>query len=109
MAEQPVTICPRTAVHGPVNPDCPVDCMWPALSLASLHPLARAYHAPFDPPRTVGDVIELHRAGLLHEIRGLGQRRISEIEAALVFVGLDITGDSQHSLDASERWIGEGP
>ena len=104
-----VSICPRVAVHGPVNPGCPVDCMWPALSLASLHPLARACDAPFDPPRTVGDVIELHRAGLLHEIRGLGPRRISEIEAALVFVGLDITRDSQHPLDSSERGNGEGP
>jgi hypothetical protein len=73
------------------------------LSLASLNPLARAYDAPFDPPRTVADVIELHRAGRLREISGLGQRRISEIEAALVFAGLDITRGLQQLLDARER------
>jgi hypothetical protein len=77
--------------HGPVGPDCPVDCLRPVLSLMALHPLARAYDAPFEPPRTVGDVIGLYTGDRLREIRGLGARRISEIEAALVLAGLDIT------------------
>ena len=100
MAEQPVIMCPRATVHGPVNPDCPVDCLQPTLSLKTLNPLARAYGAPFDPPRTVGDVIGLYRAGQLREIRGLGQRRILEIAAALVLAGLDITGDAGSPQDA---------
>jgi hypothetical protein len=92
-------MCPRVALHGPVNPDCPVDCLQPYLSLKTLNPLARAYDAPFDQLRTIGDVIELYRADQLREIRGLGQRRISEIAAALVFAGLDITPDSQPSTE----------
>jgi hypothetical protein len=85
-----------------MSPDCPVDCLQPMLSLATLHPLARAYDAPFDPPRTVGDVIGLYRGGLLREIRGLGRRRITEIGAALVLAGLDITG-SRPPLETRER------
>lgn len=77
--------------HGPIRTDCPVDCLQAVLSLMSFNPLARAYDAPFDPPRTVGDVVELHAHRQLRKIRGLGTRRMSEIEAALVFAGLDIT------------------
>jgi hypothetical protein len=76
----------------------------------TLNPLARAYDAPFDPPRTVGDVIGLYRGGRLREIRGLGQRRISEIAAALVLADLDITAGSQEPQDATESGkAGEGP
>jgi hypothetical protein len=103
-------MCPRVALHGPVNLDCPVDCLQPVLSLKTLNPLARAYDAPFDPPRTVGDVLDLYRADHLREIRGLGQRRISEIAAALVFAGLDITVDARSPQDAHESGKAvEGP
>ena len=87
----------RAAVphHGPVSPDCPVECLLTVLSLGSFNPLTRAYDAPFDPPRTVGDVIDLHARRMLRKIRGLGPRKISEIEAALVFAGLDLTGHQQ--------------
>jgi len=60
--------------------------------VASFNPLARAYDAPFDPPRTVGDVMDLYDRRMLRQIRGLGPRKISEIEATLVFAGLDLTG-----------------
>ena len=81
--------------HGPVGPDCPVECLLTVLSLTSFNPLARACDAPFAPPRTVGDVIELYNRGQLRKICGLGRRRLSEIEAALVFAGLDLTGHQQ--------------
>ena len=93
-----------------MSPGCPVDCLRPVLPLKTLNPLARAYDAPFDPPRTVGDVIELYRAGQLREIHGLGDRRILEIAAALVLAGLDITRDVRRPQDARERGkAGEGP
>jgi hypothetical protein len=83
--------------HGPVGPRCPIDCLAPVLSLMSFNPLARAYDAPFDPPKTVGDVLDLYMSGRLDKIHGLGPRRISEIEAGLVLAGLDITGPSRPS------------
>jgi hypothetical protein len=81
MAEQ-LLASPRTRVphHGPVRPDCPVECLLSVLS-----------HAPFHPPRTVGDVVDLYTRHQLRMIRGLGPRRTSEIEAALVLAGLDLT------------------
>jgi hypothetical protein len=87
----------RSAVphHGLVSPGCPVECLLTVLSLTSFNPLARAYDAPFGPQRTVGDVIELYNRRQLCKIRGLGRRRLSEIEAALVFAGLDLTGHQQ--------------
>lgn len=88
--------------HGPVSLDCPVECLLTVLSLASFNPLARAYEAPFNPPRTVGDVMELHADRMLRQIHGLGPRKISEIEAALVFAGLDLTGH-QASTDEERR------
>ncbi|HEY5987465.1 MAG TPA: hypothetical protein VIV12_13990 [Streptosporangiaceae bacterium] len=44
--------------------------------------------ASFEPPRTVGDVVRLHQHGKLSEIRGLGPRRIGEIELCLLLAGL---------------------
>jgi len=87
----------RAAVphHGLVSAGCPVECLLAVLSVASFNPLARAYDAPFDPPRTVCDVVDLYDRRMLRQIRGLGPRKISEIEAALVFAGLDITGHQQ--------------
>ncbi len=78
--------------HGPVSPDCPVECLQTVLSMTSFNALARAYDAPFDPPRTVGDMMDLYTRRQLGKIRGLGRRRMSEIETALVFAGLDLTG-----------------
>ena len=76
--------------HGPVSPGCPVECLLTVLSLVSFNRLARAERAPFPPPRTVGDVMDLYARGQLRKISGLGRRRLSEIEAALVLAGLNI-------------------
>jgi hypothetical protein len=81
--------------HGPVTPDCPVECLLTVLSMTSFNPLARAYDAPFDEPRTVGDVMDLCTRRQLRKIRGLGPRRVSEIEAALVLAGLNLGGHRQ--------------
>jgi hypothetical protein len=96
MAERPMTT--RTGSvphHGPISPDCPVECLLPVLSLMSFNRLACADDAPFGEPRTVGDVLDLCTRYELRKIRGLGPRRISEIEAALVLAGLDLTGHRQ--------------
>src|SRR5260370_16772655 len=71
-----------------IPPGGPVDCLKAVLSRMAFNPLARAYRAPFEPPRTVGDVIELYRCRQLDQIHGLGRRRIGEIEASLVVAGL---------------------
>ncbi len=68
--------------------DCPIDCLHGPLSLITLNTLARAYDAPFDPPSTVGDAADLYLQNQLPEIRGLGPRRIGEIEVTLIFCGL---------------------
>jgi hypothetical protein len=93
MAE-PLTDAPRSRVphHGPVTPDCPVECLLTVLSRNSFNPLTRAYDAPFAEPRTVGDVVDLYTRSQLRKIRGLGPRRVSEIEAALVLAGLNLAG-----------------
>jgi hypothetical protein len=80
----------RVPHHGPVTPQCPVECLLTVLGLRCFNPLARAYDAPFAEPRTVGDVLGLHECGRLREIRGIGPRRVLEIEAALVLAGLDL-------------------
>jgi len=85
----------RVPHHGPVTPDCPVECLLTVLSLTSFNPLARACDAPFGEPRTVGDVVDLYARRQLREIRGLGPRRVSEIEAALVLAGLNLAGHQQ--------------
>ena len=81
--------------HGPVTPDCPVECLLTVLSLKSFNPLTRAYDAPFAEPRTVGDVMDLYTRRQLRKIRGIGPRRVSEIEAALVLAGLNLAGHQQ--------------
>jgi hypothetical protein len=93
MAE-PLTEAPRNRVphHGPVTRDCPVECLLTVLSRNSFNPLTRADDAPFAEPRTVGDVIDLYTRRQLRKIRGLGPRRVSEIEAALVLAGLNLAG-----------------
>jgi len=103
MTESQEILTPHgVAHHGPVTAGCPVDCLRTVLSLNSWNPLARANDAPFSPPRTVGDVVGLCTGGRLREIGGLGKRRISEIQAALVLVGLDITGQA-HQPDAASK------
>jgi len=81
--------------HGPVTPECPVECLLAVLSLNSFNPLARAYDAPFAEPRTVGDVVDLYTRRQLRKIRGIGPRRASEIEVALVLAGLNLAGRQQ--------------
>jgi hypothetical protein len=91
MAEQVMIRLPGMVPHhGPVRPDCPVECLLTVLSRMSFNRLVRAERAPFPPPRTVGDVMELYARGQLRKIGGLGQRRFSEIEAALVLAGLNL-------------------
>jgi hypothetical protein len=85
----------RVPHHGPVTPACPVECLLTVLSLKSFNPLTRADDAPFDEPRTVGDVMDLYTRGQLRKIRGIGQRHVSEIEAALVLAGLNLAGHRQ--------------
>lgn len=91
MAEQ-VVITRKVMVphHGSVSPDCPVECLLTVLSRMSFNRLTRAERAPFPPPCTVGDVIDLYARGQLRKIGGLGRRRFSEIEAALVLAGLNL-------------------
>jgi hypothetical protein len=76
--------------HGPVSADCPVECLLTVMSRMSFNRLARAEQAPFPPPCTVGDVMDLYARGQLRKIGGLGRRRLSEIEAALVLAGLNL-------------------
>jgi len=91
--------------HGPVSPDCPVECLLTVLSLTSFNPLAGADDAPSGPPRTVGEVIDLYNRRQLRHIRGLGPRRLSEIEAALAFAGLDLTRHQQRpAAPRRESW-----
>jgi len=75
--------------HDPhvITPDCPIDCLRAILSRRTFSFLARAYDAPFDPPETVGEVLQLRREHRLGQISGLGRRRIGEIEVGLVFAG----------------------
>jgi hypothetical protein len=43
-------------------------------------------------------VIELYNRRQLRQICGLGRRRLSEIEAGLVFAGFDLTGHQQRPV-----------
>ena len=87
---------------GPIVPGCPVDCLRLVLTRRPLNRLARADDAPFDPPRTVRDVIGLCQQRQLRLIRGLGPRGRSEIEAALVYAGLNIAGHPEPTERESE-------
>lgn len=76
--------------------DCPIDCLRSVLSAKALCPLERACSARFTAPRTVRDVVELHRRGKLKEIRGLVPRRIGEIDVCLIYIGAMRSKDSAH-------------
>jgi AraC-like DNA-binding protein len=90
-ADGPTAVCH----HGPIRQDCPVECLQAVLSQWPYRALYRAQGAGFPPPCTVGDVIRLYVRRGLGDIRGLGPRRISEIEAALILAGFDL---SDHQL-----------
>lgn len=79
-----------TGHAGPISAECPIDCLQTVLSATVFGYLARCYDAPFDPPQTVGETVELYQQGRLSAIGGLGRRRIGEIEASLVYAGLVI-------------------
>jgi hypothetical protein len=49
--------------NGPVKADCPVECLRGVLSASAFIPLSRAFMASFEPPRTVGEVAQLHQRG----------------------------------------------
>jgi hypothetical protein len=88
--------------HGPVTRDCPVECLLTVLSRRAFNRLTRlCHHEPFDPPRMVGDVADLCTRHQLSEVHGLGPRHISEIEAALVLIGIDLTSHPQPSASNS--------
>src|ERR1700733_3993177 len=96
MAERLLTAaCGKVPHHRPVTPECPVECLLTVLSLNSFNPLARAYDAPFDGPRTVADVMDLYTRRQLREIRGVGPPRGSETEPPLALPGLNLAGHQQ--------------
>ena len=86
LAEQLMKVRPGVVPHhGPIRPDCPLECLLAVLPLMSFNRLKRADH----PPQTAGDVLDLSRRNQLGEIGGLGPRRTAEISRALHQAGLD--------------------
>jgi hypothetical protein len=81
-----------TAMHGyrgtPVTEDCPVRCL--GLTARSYNAVMRGYRDPDERPTTVGDMIRLLYEDRLRDFRNVGPRVIGELEARLVFAGLDI-------------------
>jgi hypothetical protein len=75
----------------PITAECPVRCLRAVVSAQAFAPLRLACLVWSDPPRTVGDVAQLHQQGRLLQIRNLGPRRIGEIEMCLILAGL-LTG-----------------
>lgn len=73
------------------TPACPIDCLRVVLGTAAFHALARADRAPFARPTTVGQVLNLWRAGRLGLAAGLGPRRLGEIEVGLVLAGFALS------------------
>jgi hypothetical protein len=82
---------------------CPIDCLAVVLSTATFNTLARADQAPFDPPTSVGKVLELLRAGRLGQAFGLGPRRLGEIRAGLVLAGLVLSQETPPAPDRSAK------
>lgn len=80
---------PHHGHRGPVTRGCPPECLLDVLSRKAWNPLMRGGNLT-DPPKTIGDVLNLYARNLLKEIDGLGSRRIGEIEAALVLAGFDL-------------------
>jgi hypothetical protein len=78
---------------------CPVECLRAVLGTATFHALARAESAPFSPPATAGQVLELWRAGRLGLAAGLGPRRLGEIHAGLVLAGFSLPEAARPAQD----------
>lgn len=74
---------------------CPIDCLRVVLGTATFHALARAECASFSRPATVGQVLDLWRAGRLCLAAGLGPRRLGEIEVGLVLAGFALRGATE--------------
>lgn len=88
--------------HGPISPDCPVECLHTVLSLHALKRLVYVH----DGLSTVAAVVKLCMSGELGDIPGIGARRISEIKTALVFAGLNIARneDGRTTGSAYPQW-----
>lgn len=91
------------------TPACPIDCLQVVLGTATFHALARAERAPFNPPATVGHVLELLRAGQLGLAAGLGPRCIGELQAGLVLAGLVISDATPAAKARPSRTAESGP
>jgi hypothetical protein len=90
------------------TPACPVDCLGVILGTATFHALARAERAPFARPATVGQVLDLWRAGRLGLAAGIGPRRLGEIEAGLVLAGFSLT-EASPPAQGLPAALGGGP
>jgi hypothetical protein len=77
--------------------------------MATFNTLARAERAPFGPPATVGQVIELLRQKRLSQAAGLGPRRLGEIQAGLVLAGLVISEATQPGNGLAPDTPGSSP
>jgi hypothetical protein len=77
--------------HGPITAECPVACLLSVLGRKAWLPLSRAQGASYEPPQTVGDVLDRYVHRELGESWNLGKRRIAEIETALIFGGFDLS------------------
>lgn len=69
---------------GPVNPECPLDCLAPLVSPRVFHRIREAQPEP----RTVADVVTLYLSQRLSQITNLGSVGIAEIKQALSAAGL---------------------
>lgn len=68
-----------------VSEACPLRC----LNLSERTYKAVRY-ARTPKPATIGDLAQLWRDGGLNSVRGIGPRALGEIEAALIFIGVDL-------------------
>jgi hypothetical protein len=74
--------------HGPVTPNCPVECLLSVMSQRSWNRLARSR----EEPATVREVVAVAAAGKLRPVEGLGREHAGEITTALVYLGFAVTG-----------------
>lgn len=72
-----------------ITDDCPLDCLFVKLTAGAYNILARELPRLLGHPPTVGDLATLHRQRQLSQFRGLGPRRVSEIETLLIVNGFD--------------------
>jgi hypothetical protein len=88
--------------HGDITEDCPAACLLTVMSRKTWIPLSHGRSCLSEPPRMVGDVLDLYRDDLLGDIWNLGRRRVGEIEAALVLAGFDL-GSLRHRAAGGGR------